>query len=158
MVLYNQWPLNVHISGVERSCIPKILQGSPLEGIPLKLDCSTFSAISSNRKLNLKHLLYQKWKAEMVLFVSDRRFNDMRNHLRLNRSRTIPSKSNPMFVENHLVWWRVNSLVWWLLKSRSANSRRFSLDFSRVKLVRKFFDYFYRLEEKSSTIFIFEND
>ena len=48
--------------------------------------------------------------------------------------------------------------IWYRYQTRSANSRRFFFDFSRVKLVRKLFRLFHRLKKKSSTIFIFEND
>ena len=76
MVLYNQWPLNVHMF---------------FKGLRLNLNSATFGGTNLNRKLNLKDSLFRKWKTEMMLFLSDRRFNDTQV-LRLNQSRVISSK------------------------------------------------------------------
>ena len=64
--------------------LKEVLAEKLVKGLPLKLNSAIFGSISSNRKLNLKSPLFRKRKMVVILFVSDRRFNHTRNHLRLS--------------------------------------------------------------------------
>ena len=93
----NLWAINVHILGLERGCIPKILRRTPTEINP-----ATFGGISWDRRLNLKIPLRRKWKTELILFVSLLGLSDWTNHV------PFPRNQPPWLV-------RVNSFVWCLL-------------------------------------------